>query len=167
MNKLAIIMTALMSVSAAGLLPMAAPASGPAEGAHPASSCSAVPVSAPRGAQVESVTAQAYPAGTVTFPEATPPLQTPAPIPDVPARCEITVTLTHGRAGDHETVKVSLPQNRADWSGRFQATGGSAYLAGDLGATLVAAVKNGYAAAATDAGIGQSPADGSGGARSW
>ncbi|WP_157236728.1 tannase/feruloyl esterase family alpha/beta hydrolase [Promicromonospora sukumoe] len=163
MNKLAIIMTALVSVSAAGLLPMAAPASGPAEGAHPApSSCSAVPVSAPRGAHVESVTAQAYPAGTVTFPEATPPLQTLAPIPDVPARCEITVTLTHGRAGDHETVKVALPQDRAAWSGRFQATGGSAYLAGDLGATLVAAVKNGYAAAATDAGIGQSPADVSG-----
>ncbi|MFD7308664.1 tannase/feruloyl esterase family alpha/beta hydrolase [Promicromonospora sp. NPDC059942] len=162
MNKLVMLVTAALSVSAAGLLPLAAPASSPAEDAHPASSCAPVTVSAPPGARVESVTAQAFPAGTVTFPEATPPLQTPAPIPDVPARCDITVTLTHGRAGDHETVKVSLPQDRADWSGRFQATGGSAYLAGDLGATLVAAVKNGYAAAATDAGIGESPADVSG-----
>ncbi|MEV6375161.1 tannase/feruloyl esterase family alpha/beta hydrolase [Micromonospora musae] len=152
---------ALAAVPAvAALIPMAAHA-GPVHHEPVTISCAAMPVTAPPGATVESVTAVAQAGGTVTFPDA-PPLPTPPPITDVPARCDVTVTLTHGDANDHVAVKVSLPQDPKRWTGRFQATGGSAYLAGDLGAPLVAAVKDGYVAAATDAGVGANPLDVSG-----
>jgi hypothetical protein len=120
--------------------------------------CSAPRVSAPPGAKVQSVTAAAQPGGTITFEPG--PLGAPAPITDVPAWCDITVTLSHRGVGDHVNVKVSLPQSERDWNGRLQATGGTAYLAGEFaGAPLVAAVKDGYVGAATDAGIGQSVLD--------
>ncbi|WP_409494373.1 tannase/feruloyl esterase family alpha/beta hydrolase [Amycolatopsis sp. cmx-11-12] len=104
----------------------------PAEAA--ASSCAAVPVSAPAGARIESVQAVAKPAQA-----------------DTPTYCEITVTLTHGKAGDHVKVAVALP--RTGWTGRLQAVGGSAYTAGDFGAALVQAVKDGYSGVTTDAGV--------------
>ncbi len=64
----------------------------------------------------------------------------------------MVVTLTHRGADDHVTVKVSLPEDPKKWSGRLQATGGSAYLAGNLnGPELVNAVKEGYVATTTDA----------------
>ncbi|WP_181774882.1 tannase/feruloyl esterase family alpha/beta hydrolase [Amycolatopsis pittospori] len=119
----------------------------PAEAAT--SSCSAVPVSAPPGARIESVEAARKPGGTVTFPQT--PFSAPAPITDVPAYCEITVTLTHGKAGDHVKVAVALPLS--GWTGRLQAVGGSAYTAGDFGAPLVQAVKDGYSGVTTDAGV--------------
>ncbi|MFE3502830.1 tannase/feruloyl esterase family alpha/beta hydrolase [Kitasatospora sp. NPDC059160] len=113
-------------------------------------SCAPAGIPAPAGTAVESVTAVAVPAGTFQVP-GEPPLGG-FPVPDVPAHCEVTVTLTHPGANDHAKVNVWLPQ--AGWSGRFQAVGGSAYAAGDNGAGLAAAVKQGYAAATTDAGVG-------------
>lgn len=156
MKRMIMLMAAVVPLSVA-LVPMAA--SAVPRGSGPL--CSAVPVSAPPGAKVESVTAVAHAAGTVTFPDAR-PLPTPPPITDVPARCDITVTLTHPGANDHVNVKISLPRDPKRWTGRFQATGGSAYLAGDFGAPVVQAVKDGYVAAATDAGVGTNPIDVSG-----
>jgi hypothetical protein len=90
--------------------------------------CVTVPVSAPAGAKIESVRAEAQ-----------------------PGYCAITVTLTHTGAGDHVKVLVALPQQ--GWTGRLQALGGSAYAAGEFGAPLVQAVKDGYSAVTTDAGV--------------
>ena len=110
--------------------------------------CSAFQIPAPAGAVVESVTAAVVPAGTFQVPGA-PPLGG-YPVPDVPAHCEVTVTLTHPGANDHAHVQVFLPQT--GWNGRFQGVGGAAYAAGQIG-NVAAAVKQGYAAAATDAGV--------------
>lgn len=118
--------------------------------------CAPVAATAPTGTRVLSVTAVAQPGGTVTLPNL-------PPVSGVPAYCDVSVVLTHPGAGDRVTVKVSLPQDRSHWNGRFQATGGSAYLAGDLNGIiatpLLDGVKNGYATAATDAGVGQQPTD--------
>jgi hypothetical protein len=111
-------------------------------------SCTAVPVTAPAGAEVESVDAVRRPGGTVTFPQT--PFSAPPPIHDVPAYCELTVTLTHD-GSDHVKVVVALPET--GWSGRLQGVGGSAYAAGDTGAPFVQAVKDGYTAVTTDAGV--------------
>lgn len=105
---------------------------------------------APAGTEVENVTSVSHPAGTVDVP-AIFPLDA-VHVPDVPAYCDLTVTLTHPGGGDHAKVKVWLPQN--GWNGRLQTIGGSAFTAGDYGAGLAGAVKNGYAAATTDAGVG-------------
>jgi len=152
------------------VLPAAVAAVAPAASAHvtapggsrPAAACAPVHPSAPAGTRVESVTAVAHAGGTIAFPTAYPPV---APIADVPAWCDVTVTVSHLGANDHVRIKVSLPQDRSRWTGRFQAAGGSAYLAGDLtdpAPALVQAVKAGYAAGATDAGVGQNPIDVSG-----
>jgi len=111
--------------------------------------CSTFQVPAPAGTAVESVTAVSVPAGTFQVP-GVPPLGG-FPVPDVPAHCEVTVMLTHPGAGDHAEVQVWLPA--AGWNGRFQAVGGVAYAGGDNGANLAGAVKQGYAAATTDAGV--------------
>jgi hypothetical protein len=149
------LMAAAVPLSAT-LIPMAADAARPAA----ATRCAALPVDAPPGAAVEAVSATAQPAGTVAFPGS--PIPGQAPVTDVPARCEVTVTLTHPGAGDHVHVKIALPQDPKQWSGRFQATGGSAYLAGDFGFPLATGVKAGYVTAATDAGVGGNPVDVSG-----
>ncbi|MFI9813788.1 tannase/feruloyl esterase family alpha/beta hydrolase [Saccharothrix variisporea] len=123
----------------------------PAASAEPepaTTGCAPVPVSAPAGARIESVRAEQRPGGTVTFPAT--PFSAPAPITDVPPYCEITVTLTHDGT-DHVKVAVALPAT--GWTGRLQAVGGSAYTAGDFGAPLVQAVKDGYAGVTTDAGV--------------
>ncbi|WP_225891030.1 tannase/feruloyl esterase family alpha/beta hydrolase [Streptomyces dioscori] len=73
-------------------------------------------------------------------------------VDDVPAYCEVTVTLTHPGDNDHAKVRTWLPAR--GWNGRFQALGGSAYLAGDNGVGLGGAVKSGYAVTTTDAGVG-------------
>ncbi|MFF0478511.1 tannase/feruloyl esterase family alpha/beta hydrolase [Streptomyces sp. NPDC004284] len=111
--------------------------------------CSTVTVPAPAGTEVESVVAVERPAGTVDVPEITP--LPAAQITDVPAYCDVTVTLTHPGEGDHAKVKVWLPEDT--WNGRLQTVGGSAFAAGDYGTALAGAVKNGYAAATTDAGV--------------
>jgi hypothetical protein len=133
--------------AAAVLAPTAADAAQDTRGAR---ACATAPVSAPKGTRVESVVAVANPGGTVT-PPATVPLPQSPPITDVPAWCDIVVTVTHPGAGDHTTIKISLPHDRKNWDGRFLATGGSAYLAGDLHSPqVIQAVKDGYVAAATD-----------------
>ncbi|BBH69118.1 tannase [Actinoplanes sp. OR16] len=159
-RRLLLIAAAIVPLSAAAIAPMAADAvTSTGAGIPRASTCEVFTVSAPPGATVEEVTATANPGGTVTFP-ANPVLGTPDPVTGVPAFCDITVKLTHPGAGDHVTVKVSLPSDKADWSGRLQAVGGSAYLAGNLnGNETVTAVKNGYVATVTDAGVGQNPLD--------
>ncbi|MFB8003112.1 tannase/feruloyl esterase family alpha/beta hydrolase [Nocardia sp. NPDC056000] len=110
--------------------------------------CSTFQIPAPDGATVESLTAKDVPAGAFQVP-GSPPLGG-YPVPDVPAHCEVTVTLTHPGANDHATVQVWLPES--GWNGRFQAVGGAAYAAGNIGG-VATAVKQGYAAATTDAGV--------------
>ncbi|GAA2713812.1 tannase/feruloyl esterase family alpha/beta hydrolase [Actinoplanes palleronii] len=157
-RRLLLIAAAIVPLSAAALAPMAANALNRAESAS--TSCRTLPVSAPAGTRVASVTAVARPGGSVTIPDQT-PLPTPAePITGVPAWCDVTVTLTHPGANDHVTVKVLLPTDPKNWTGRLQATGGSAYQAGNLdGPELVTAVKNGYVGTATDAGVSDNPLD--------
>ncbi|MEU0401038.1 DUF6351 family protein [Streptomyces sp. NPDC006197] len=143
----------LLTAVAAGM-PLAAAVSPPTAwagagiSAQPLS-CSTVTVQAPAGTAVENVVAVARPAGTVDVP-AIPPLPA-SQITDVPASCDLTVTLTHPGEGDHTKVKIWLPQD--SWNGRLQTVGGSAFAAGDYGTALAGAVKNGYAAATTDAGV--------------
>ncbi|GGM21322.1 tannase [Streptomyces fumigatiscleroticus] len=96
------------------------------------------------------MTAVRHAAGTVDVPPVTP--QPGQQITGVPAFCDVTVTLTHPGEGDHAEVRVWLPLD--NWNGRLQTVGGSAFAAGDYGADRAAAVKNGYAAATTDAGVG-------------
>ncbi|NUT50404.1 MAG: tannase/feruloyl esterase family alpha/beta hydrolase [Saccharothrix sp.] len=110
--------------------------------------CAPVPVPAPAGTRIESVVAEHRAGGTVTFPAT--PFSAPAVITDVPPYCEVTVTLTHDGT-DHVEVAVALPAT--GWTGRLQAVGGSAYTAGDFGAPLVQAVKDGYVGVTTDAGV--------------
>jgi hypothetical protein len=146
----------VLALSAAVLIPAAANSSSShsrtAAAAVP--SCSTVPVGAPSGARVESIQAVADPGGTKTFPDRT--------VTDVPAYCDVTVVLSHPGAGDRVTVKVMLPSDPADWTGRLQALGGSAYQAGDLnGSGLAAGVKDGYVTTTTDAGVSQNVIDAS------
>lgn len=69
--------------------------------------------------------------------------------------CEVDVVLTHPNAGDRVLVKVWLPLQH--WNGRFQATGGSGYAAGNFDASLGPAVQLGYSSASTDAGVSVNP----------
>ncbi|MET8854307.1 tannase/feruloyl esterase family alpha/beta hydrolase [Amycolatopsis sp. NPDC004625] len=98
----------------------------PAASAATPTPCAAVAMPAPPGAKIESVQAAQQ-----------------------PSYCLITVTLTH-TGTDHVKVAVALPD--AGWTGRLQALGGSAYAAGNFDA-LAPAVKDGYAAVTTDAGV--------------
>ncbi|WP_433560484.1 hypothetical protein ACQP1O_22585 [Nocardia sp. CA-151230] len=66
--------------------------------------CNTFQIPAPAGATVESLAATAVPAGTFQVP-GTPPLGG-YPVADVPAHCEVTVTLTHPGANDHAKVQV-------------------------------------------------------------
>lgn len=70
---------------------------------------------------------------------------------DAPTRCDITVVLTHPPLGDRVRIELRLP--RTAWNGRFQAVGGGGFTAGSFGHTLADAVRRGYAAASTDAGL--------------
>ncbi|MFJ3672490.1 tannase/feruloyl esterase family alpha/beta hydrolase [Streptomyces sp. NPDC090106] len=109
--------------------------------------CTAPAVKAPAGTALESVTAVRQEGGTI---HGTGLLG--GDVSGVPAFCQVTVTLTHPGDGDHAKVQTWLPLEK--WNGRFQAIGGSAYGAGDNGVGLGTAVKSGYAATTTDAGIG-------------
>ncbi|MBU3067041.1 tannase/feruloyl esterase family alpha/beta hydrolase [Nocardia sp. NEAU-G5] len=116
--------------------------------------CSTFQIPAPVGAIVDSLTTADVSAGTFQVP-GSPPLGG-YPVPEVPAHCEVTVTLTHPGANDHAKVQVWLPES--GWNGRFQAVGGAAYAAGNIGG-VATAVKQGYAAATTDAGVDTSGLD--------
>lgn len=110
-----------------------------------ATGCRNVPAPSVPGATVQSVAATDVPAGTDQIPGG------PA-IPNVPAHCQVTVYLTHPGADDHVLVEVWLPDR--GWNGRFEGTGGGGYAAGEFDEALVPAIESGYAAAATDAGVG-------------
>ncbi|MGI5285438.1 hypothetical protein ACQEVF_19175 [Nonomuraea polychroma] len=150
MKRLLIIFAAGVPLAAAACLPAAASA-GTARSAAVPFTCSSISVNAPAGTTVESVTVVSREAGTVTVPPV-PPFTDVVEIPDVPAYCDVTVTLSHPGVGDHAKVRIWLPET--GWTGRFQALGGSAFAAGDYGAGLAGAIKSGYAAATTDAGVG-------------
>ncbi|SCF23300.1 Tannase and feruloyl esterase [Micromonospora chokoriensis] len=153
-RRLMILMAAAVPL-AASLTPVAVNAATRDGGTTAATTCAAVPVSAPPGTAVVSVKAVAKAGGDFTFPS-TPGLPQNPPINAVPAWCDINVVVTHPGANDTVTIKVSLPQDARNWNGRFQATGGSAYSAGDLSdlsVPLISAVKGGYVGAATDAGV--------------
>ncbi|WLW57289.1 tannase/feruloyl esterase family alpha/beta hydrolase [Streptomyces sp. YU58] len=143
-------MRRLLTVLAAGV-PLAAAVYLPTASAEtrdaPTATCTAPQVKAPAGTKVESVTADRRPGGTIA---GTGVLG--GTVTGVPAFCEVTVTLTHPGADDRATVRTWLPVS--GWNGRFQGLGGAAYLAGDNGVGLGTAVKNGYAAVTTDAGVG-------------
>lgn len=79
----------------------------------------------------------------------------PEPITDIPAFCEVVVTLTHPGVDDQVFVETWLPLDT--WSGRFQGTGGGGYAAGVFDTALAFAVKAGYAAVSTDAGVDEDP----------
>ncbi|WP_335979319.1 tannase/feruloyl esterase family alpha/beta hydrolase [Streptomyces sp. CA2R106] len=147
MKRLLTLLAAGVPLAAAGVYLPTASAT-PRHSTVPAAfSCTAPPVKAPSGTRVESVTAVSRAGGTV---QGTGVLGGTAT--DVPAYCQITVTLTHPGQGDHATVQTWLPAT--GWNGRFQGLGGSAFLAGDNGVGLANAVKSGYAAVSTDAGVG-------------
>ncbi|WP_432971011.1 tannase/feruloyl esterase family alpha/beta hydrolase [Dactylosporangium sp. CA-233914] len=77
------------------------------------------------------------------------------PVTGVPAFCDVTIVLTHPPLGDRVRIELWLP--RTTWNGRFQATGGGAFAAGEFERSLVPAVRQGYAAASTDAGVPTTP----------
>lgn len=156
MKRRAGVIAALVPLALLVPLPVADANTAPVIPTSSAPSCAGLPVVAPAGATVESVTAVHQPGGTVTFPVTV--LGPVPPISGVPPYCEITVTLSHAGAGDHVHTTIDLPDT--GWTGRFQAVGGSAYAAGDVvGNGLVQAVKDGYAAGTTDAGLPGDPLD--------
>ncbi|GKZ36039.1 hypothetical protein AbraIFM66950_006913 [Aspergillus brasiliensis] len=65
--------------------------------------------------------------------------------------CDVSVTLTH--PGENDTVTVSVWLPLTNWNGRFQATGGGGLAAGIIGLGPARPVSQGYATAATDAGL--------------
>jgi feruloyl esterase len=149
MRRLRLLTAALAAgvpLAAAMYLPSASAAPRETSSSAPLT-CSTPSVKAPPGTRVESVTAVRRAGGTI---DGTGVLG--GEVTDVPAFCEVTVVLTHPGDGDHAKVRTWLPVT--GWNGRFQGLGGAAYLAGDNGVGLGTAVKNGYAATTTDAGVG-------------
>ncbi|MEW2490927.1 tannase/feruloyl esterase family alpha/beta hydrolase [Streptomyces sp. NPDC048411] len=148
MRRLLTVLAAGVPLAAAVYLPTgASAATGSSASASVPFNCSTVSVKAPAGTEVESVTSVRREGGTI---DNTGILV--GSVSGVPAFCDVTVTLTHPGDGDHAKVQTWLPVN--GWNGRLQAIGGSAYGAGDGGVGLGTAVKNGYAATTTDAGVG-------------
>ncbi|MGP4092348.1 tannase/feruloyl esterase family alpha/beta hydrolase, partial [Streptomyces sp. KR55] len=146
MRRLLTVLAAGVPLAAAVCLPIAS--AEPRDGSAAAPfACSAPSVKAPAGTKVESVTAVSQEGGTIHGTGAL-----GGTVTGVPAYCEVTVTLTHPGDGDHAKVRTWLPVS--GWNDRFQGLGGAAYLAGDNGVGLGTAVKNGYAAVSTDAGVG-------------
>ncbi|MFF4031124.1 DUF6351 family protein [Streptomyces sviceus] len=145
-RRLLAVLAAGVPLAAAVYLPTASAETKDASAATPFT-CTAPSVKAPAGTRVESVTAIGQEGGTVA---GTGVLG--GSVSGVPAYCEVTVTLTHPGGNDHAKVRTWLPVS--GWNGRFQGLGGAAYLAGDNNVGLGTAVKNGYAAVSTDAGVG-------------
>ena len=69
--------------------------------------------------------------------------------PAGPSYCRVTVAATHPPANDRITIWVALPTE--NWNGRFLGTGGGGFSGGSP-RTLPGAVREGFAAAATDTG---------------
>ncbi|SDM28065.1 tannase/feruloyl esterase family alpha/beta hydrolase [Allokutzneria albata] len=129
----------LVTLMLAAGLPAAIPAK---------SACAAVSAPAVPGARVLSVSGVERPAGEAGMPGR-------PPITGVPARCEVTVVLSHPDTDDRVRVEVWLPLR--GWTGRFLGTGGGGFATGFSAEGLAPAVKDGFAAAATDGGIGLNP----------
>ncbi|MGH4030025.1 tannase/feruloyl esterase family alpha/beta hydrolase [Actinomycetota bacterium Odt1-20B] len=146
MGRLLTVLAAGVPLIAAVCLPTASAASQQNSGREEPA-CATTSVNAPAGTVAESVTATRLPGGTVHGSGIL-----GGTVTGVPAYCEVTVTLTHPGDNDHAKVRTWLPVEK--WNGRLQAIGGSAYAAGDNGVGLATAVKNGYAATTTDAGVG-------------
>jgi hypothetical protein len=66
--------------------------------------------------------------------------------------CDVKIHLTHPGTHDDVLVEVWLPLAHDDWNGRFLATGGGGYSSGGYDMFLGPAVRDGYAAATTNAG---------------
>ncbi|MET7305040.1 tannase/feruloyl esterase family alpha/beta hydrolase [Embleya sp. NPDC005575] len=147
MMRLLTLLAAGVPLAAAVYLPGGASAAAEISTDSAPSNCSTVSVKAPAGTRVESVTSVRNEGGTINNTGIL-----VGSVADVPAFCDVTVTLTHPGDGDHAKVRTWLPVT--GWNGRFQALGGSAYGAGDGGVGMGTAVKNGYAATTTDAGVG-------------
>ena len=84
-----------------------------------------------------------------------------------PSYCRVTVIAGHPPAADRITIWVALPLE--GWNGRFLGTGGGGFSGGSPG-PLPGAVREGFAAAATDTGhegASGSFALGAGGALEW
>ncbi|MFB6721422.1 tannase/feruloyl esterase family alpha/beta hydrolase [Kribbella sp. NPDC056345] len=128
------------------LVPVQASATGSAPA--PATGCGEVAKPSVPGAKVLGTSAAPKPGGTIEYP----PEWGVPPITDVPPFCEVKVELTHPGAGDHVLVRLWLPLT--GWNGRFQATGGGGYSMHQGDGPLALAVKEGYAAAQTDGGVG-------------
>ncbi|MFC0623603.1 tannase/feruloyl esterase family alpha/beta hydrolase [Kribbella deserti] len=94
------------------------------------------------------MTAVAKPGGEVAYP----PEWGIPPVKDVPPFCQVQVTLTHPGAGDNVWIRLWLPAT--GWNGRFQATGGGGFSMHQGDPALAVAIKEGYAAASTDGGVG-------------
>jgi feruloyl esterase len=67
-----------------------------------------------------------------------------------PAHCAVQLVVTNPPAGDQIKVGVWLPTR--NWNGRFQGIGGGGFSGGSPTTTPAAALRDGYAASATDAG---------------
>ncbi|KAM5468676.1 hypothetical protein MauCBS54593_004671 [Microsporum audouinii] len=86
-----------------------------------------------------------------------------APFPPSPSQhnttvsiCSVDVTLTHKGVNDKVLVSVWLPLPDK-WNGRFQATGGGGWAAGEFEVFLGPAALEGYSSASTDAGVTLDP----------
>jgi feruloyl esterase len=75
------------------------------------------------------------------------------PLTGLPAFCDVALTQTDP-AGNAIHIEVWLP---GSWNGRFQGVGGGVYACGPFFSATAAAIKGGYASAATDCGV--PPAD--------
>lgn len=66
--------------------------------------------------------------------------------------CDVQLYLTHDGADDEVRIALWLPLE--DWNGRFMGTGGAGWNAGTFDPSLAEGVDLGFAAVATDAGVG-------------
>jgi hypothetical protein len=113
-------------------------------------SCACIKIPSPPGTRILFINGTER--HNFTVPASTPFL--PAPIPDLSV-CEVNVTLKNSGAQDKVLVQVWLPLN--NWNGRFVATGGSGWAAGQGEISLGPQVTKGFAAAVTDAGLSGDP----------
>lgn len=82
---------------------------------------------------------------------ATPALDILPPITDLNF-CEVNIRLTHPGTEDEVLVRIWLPNDRNEWNGRFQVTGGGGFATSMGFVGLAPAIKQGYAAVSTDGG---------------
>jgi len=75
------------------------------------------------------------------------------PLTGLPAFCDVTLTQTDA-AGNPIHIEVWLP---TAWNGRFQGVGGAVYECGPIFSETAAAIRGGYASAATDCGVPPPP----------